>query len=155
MSVFDGMQPTRAQIVPHAPSLISIKLPVRFFTSRNAASPAVPAPTIMTSNISLTAGPPGLNFNLAEPGFIPDRPSAIAQPQGLKLLLDNVLRNGCAELQTTVARLSYGAVRAVTVQLRYTVAGLNGASISLFRPGFRSEPFTRRFLRLRKLLPIE
>jgi hypothetical protein len=30
-----------------------------------------------------------LNFNSAEPGFIPDRLFAIAQPQGLNLLLDN------------------------------------------------------------------
>ena len=45
MSAFDGMQPTRAQVVPYAPSLMITKLSVWRRTTASAASPAVPAPT--------------------------------------------------------------------------------------------------------------
>src|SRR5574338_302453 len=49
MSTFDGMQPTRAQVVPAGPPLMSRKLSVLLRTSRNADNPAVPAPRMATS----------------------------------------------------------------------------------------------------------
>ena len=56
----DGMQPTRAHTVPQGPSLIMTKRCVRFLTSRSAARPALPAPTIITSSISFIAPSSGL-----------------------------------------------------------------------------------------------
>src|SRR5512138_3756108 len=49
MSALDGMQPTRAHVVPYGPALTSTKSSVRLLTSRKAARPAVPAPTMATS----------------------------------------------------------------------------------------------------------
>ena len=48
-SSFDGMQPTRAQVVPNSPASISTaRLPAER-AARNADMPAVPAPITATS----------------------------------------------------------------------------------------------------------
>src|SRR5674476_1125069 len=49
ISVFEGMHPTRAQVVPYEPSLINTKLSVCLRTSRSADRPAEPEPMIATS----------------------------------------------------------------------------------------------------------
>ena len=46
---FDGMHPTRAQVVPSGPPSISAIRPAWLEASRNADIPAVPAPRMATS----------------------------------------------------------------------------------------------------------
>jgi len=48
-ATFDGMQPTRAQVVPSGPRSISTKERPAARTSRMAYMPALPAPMMATS----------------------------------------------------------------------------------------------------------
>ena len=56
MSILDGMHPTRAQVVPQGPSFTMRQWSVRLRTSRSAASPADPAPRMITSSGWLMEG---------------------------------------------------------------------------------------------------
>jgi hypothetical protein len=57
-SNFDGMQPTRAQVVPYGPDSIITTFAPAFAASRRAASPAVPAPITATSTFRVSIAPP-------------------------------------------------------------------------------------------------
>lgn len=60
MRIFDGMHPTRAQVVPYFPPLISTKFSVALRTSLYAESPAVPAPIMATSTFNSLAMRPSV-----------------------------------------------------------------------------------------------